>query len=360
VHADGGARGQLTVGACLSLSGKFSRFGRQAARALEVWASLDGAAKVLIEDDASDVRRLQAVLPGVAARCDLLLGPYSTVLMRAAGDMAAEAGWLVWNHGGSGDDVETAHPGHVVSVLTPTTRYAEPFLSHLAACAGPVPPLRIAHGKGRFGRQVASGAEAYARQLGFGRLSVGPADAMLRGELPEDWVLVTAGTFEEDIETVTRARGLARPPRLTCAVAAGVRDFGEAVEHPDGTFGIAQWFPGSDQPPLLGPSESEFLNAYHASAGGPPGYPAAQAAAAAVLAAHCARQAGSTERELLWSAAASLDTSTLFGTFKIDQANGAQISHQTVLIRWADTEPIAIRTQAERTQQTTLKMGVKY
>jgi hypothetical protein len=45
-----------------------------------------------------------------AARSDLLLGPYFTVLRRAADDMAAKAGWPVWNHGGSGDDVETAHP----------------------------------------------------------------------------------------------------------------------------------------------------------------------------------------------------------------------------------------------------------
>ena len=122
----------VAVGACLSRSGRFSRFGRQAARALEVWAAADGGVDLRIEDDASDVRRLQAVLPSVAAHSDLLLGPYSTVLMRAAGDMAAEAGWLVWNHGGSGDDVETAHPGHVVSVLTPASRYVEPFLSYLA------------------------------------------------------------------------------------------------------------------------------------------------------------------------------------------------------------------------------------
>ena len=56
------------------------------------------------------MRRPQALLPGVAARSDLLLGPYSTVLMRAADDMAAEAGGLVWNHGGSGDDVERLTP----------------------------------------------------------------------------------------------------------------------------------------------------------------------------------------------------------------------------------------------------------
>jgi ABC-type branched-subunit amino acid transport system substrate-binding protein len=291
VDAGSGANGRLRVGACMSLSGRFSRFGRQAARALEVWASLDGEAEVLIEDDASDVCRLRAALPGVAARSDLLSGPYSTMLMRAAGDMAAEAGWLVWNHGGSGDDVETAHPGHVVSVLTPTSRYAEPFLSHLAACAGPMPELRT------------------------------------------------------------------RPPRLTCAVAAGVREFGEAVQNPDGTFGIAQWFPGSGQPSLLGPNEPEFLDAYHAAAGESPGYPAAQAAATAVLAVHCARQTGNADRESLWPTATALDTTTLFGAFKIDQASGAQTSHRTVLIRWADKEPIAIRTQAKAPQQTTLKAG---
>jgi hypothetical protein len=257
--------------------------------------------------------------------------------------MAAEAGWLVWNHGGSGDDVETAHPGHVVSVPTPASRYAEPFLSYLARYTRPVPTLRIAYGKGSFGRQVARGAGAYARQLGFGRVSMGSADAMLSGELPENWVLVTAGTFEEDTETVTRARSLARPPRLTCAVAAGVREFGEAVENPDGTFGVAQWFPGSGQPSLLGPGEREFLDAYHAAAGEPPGYPAVQAIAASVLAAHCARQTGGADRELLWSAAAALETSTLFGTFKIDQASGTQISHRTVLVRWTAKEPIAIR-----------------
>ena len=124
---------RLRVGACLSLSGKFAQFGRQAAEGLETWRYLDGAAELVIEDDQSDRQTLETVLPGVAVRCDILLGPYSTQLMRAAGRMAAESGWLMWNQGGSGDDVEGAHPGHVVSVLTPTSRYAEPFLQRLAS-----------------------------------------------------------------------------------------------------------------------------------------------------------------------------------------------------------------------------------
>src|SRR5690349_8281284 len=87
---------RLRIGACLSLSGKYAQFGRSALRGLETWCSLDGTADLLAEDDRSDRRVLEAVLPGVAARCDLLLGPYSTQLMRAAGRVAAESGWLVW------------------------------------------------------------------------------------------------------------------------------------------------------------------------------------------------------------------------------------------------------------------------
>jgi hypothetical protein len=336
-----GTSGRLRVGACLSLSGRFAPFGRQAARGLEVWAELDGSAEVLIEEDASDVRQLQALLPGLAARCDLLLGPYSTVLMRAAGDMAAENGWLIWNHGGSGDDVQTAHPGHVVSVLTPTSRYMEPFLDHLATEAGSAQELRIVHAKGRFGRQVASGAETYARHLGFKNVRMGPADEILAEDLPDRWTLITAGTFEDDTQTVIRARRLAKLPRITCAVAAGVQEFGRAVQRPDGTFGIAQWFSGGHHAVLAGPSEHDFLDVYCATADAMPDYPAIQAVASASIAAHCARHARSTDPESLWQVAAALDTTTLYGAFRIDEITGAQVSHQTVLTRWIDGALVA-------------------
>jgi hypothetical protein len=335
------AQEPLRVGACLSLSGRFSRFGLQAARALQAWASLDGGAEVLIEDDASDVSRLRAVLPRVAAASDLLLGPYSTLLMRAAGDLAAEAGWLVWNHGGSGDDVETAHPGHVISVLTPASRYAEPFLARLASSPQAAAGLHIAHGTGRFGRQVADGAEAYARQLGITRLVAGPAGTLLAEDPPGDWALLAAGTFEGDVQTVARARGLANPPRLICAVAAGVREFGKAITQPAGTFGIAQWFPGTGHRAQLGPTEEQFLTAYGTRTA-LPDYPAVQAGAAAVIAAHCARLAGTTCPQPLRQAASSLDTTTLFGTFKIDPVTGTQLSHQTVLLRWTGTDRLAL------------------
>jgi hypothetical protein len=332
--------GRLRIGACLSLTGRFARFGRQAAQGLESWRSLDGTAEIIVEDDCSDPRTLETVLPSVAARCDLLLGPYSTQLMRAAGRLAAESGWLVWNHGGSGDDVEGAYPGHVVSVLAPTSRYAEPFLLRLAAEQGARRDLCIVHGPGSFGRQVADGAEAIAHRLGIRTIRAAADDQIPPPGISPEWDLFSAGVFEQDAELVGKALRLPNPPRQVCAIAAGVREFARAVDDPEGIFGIAQWFRGARQEVALGPSEEAFLSAYSNSTGMPPDYPAVQAAAGAVIATHCASLGGGTSRDALWVSAAGLETSTLFGLFKIDPRTGAQVKHQAVLVRWRNGEPM--------------------
>ena len=144
--------------------------------------------------------------------------------------------------------------------------------------------------------------------------------------------------FEQDAELVGKLLRWPTPPRRVCAIAAGVREFSHAVEDPEGVFGIAQWFPGSQNEVALGPSEDDFLSAYAGPGGGLPDYPGAQAAAGAVIAAHCARQVDGTSRADLWEAAVSLETSTLFGGFKIDPGRGTQMKHQTVLVRWTDGE----------------------
>jgi ABC-type branched-subunit amino acid transport system substrate-binding protein len=295
---------------------------------------LDGAVDLVIEDDHSDPETLEAAIKSVATRCDVLLGPYSTQLVRRAGRVAAESGWLLWNHGGSGDDVEVANPGHVVSILTPTSRYAEPFLRRMADddVDG---TLWVVHGEGRFGRQVAHGAEALAQRLGIETVVAGPDDKLEPEDTP--WYLFSAGTFEDDVETVKRAMGLPQPPRLVCSVAAGVQAFAKALgRDPTGTFGVGQWFPGATEPALLWPDEGTFLTAYANATGVTPDYPAAQAIAAAVIAAHATRRAGGTIRDLVWPVATQLDTTTLFGAFAIDPVSGAQVKHEAVLVRWAD------------------------
>ncbi len=128
-----------------------------------------------------------------------------------------------------------------------------------------------------------------------------------------------------------------------------MREFGNAVDDPEGVFGIAQWFPGSGHEAALGPSEDDFMDAYARGAGTLPDYPAVQAAAGAIIAAYCVKLAGGTSRDGLWAAVTELETSTLFGGFRIDPESGAQMEHQTVLVRWTDGRPTPVDQSAQAT-----------
>jgi hypothetical protein len=303
---------------------------------------MDGAVELILVDDESQIRKLETLLAQLASRCDVLLGPYSTRLMRAAGRIAAQEDRLLWNHGGSGDDVEVGYPGHVISVLAPASRYAEPFLEHLVHY--PRAALYIVHGVGSFGRQVAGGAERLAARLGIQARRIGPGETFSPDAWLDYWDLLATGSFEEDIQTVKRAQTLRPAPRNVCAVAAGVREFGDHVNDATGTFGIAQWFPGRNHRPALGPAEADFLAAYPRTADSPlPDYPAIQATAASILGAHCARQTGTIARKALWASAVALDTDTLFGDFKIDAITGSQEKHKTVLVEWTSDGPAVRR-----------------
>jgi hypothetical protein len=325
---------QIRVGVCLSLSGRYARFGSQAARALEVWRALDGHVDLVIEDDRSDPRALERILPRVAGLSDVLLSPYSTQLVRAAASMASAEGWLLWNHGGSGDDVENSHAGHLISLLTPASRYPEQFIRRVLN--GECGELCIVNGKGSFGRQVAEGADRTAQRAGIRTRRLEHGGAWPSTAPPESRALFSAGTFEQDVATVRRARDHPHPPSTICAVAAGVQEFASEVDHPEGIYGVGQWFPGAAAAsPQIGPSETTFLTAYANNTKMRIDYPGVQAVAGAALAVHCARRAGSTAPDRLWAEATALDTETLFGSFKIDPVTGAQVKHVTVLVRWA-------------------------
>ncbi len=329
---------RLRLGACLSLTGRYGRFGRQAAHGLRVWQQLSGdGVELEIEDDGSDPEAFAARFRRVASRCDVLLGPYSTQLMRAAGEAMPEIDRLLWNQGGSGDDVQALCPGRIVSVLAPTTRYAVPFVRAMAD-EGERVPLWVVRGRGRFGRQVASGAVDQALRDDLVTVEKRTGDGSLFEDVPEVWDLFSSGRFEDDVAIVKEARAAPRPPRAICSVAAGVQDFASEIDDADGIYGIAQWFPGRGVPSELGPTEDAFLEAYLELAEAHPDYPAVQAAAGAVLATHCVELAGSTKPDALWAVAAQLETTTLLGEFKIDASTGAQTKHTTVLVQWSGDE----------------------
>lgn len=318
---------RLLTSACLSLTGRFAQFGRQAEQGLRLWADYAGV-HLAVMDDKSDPAVLADRLAMTAPNVDLLFGPYSTVLTRAAVTVAEEHGALLFNHGGSGGHLD--RPGRVVNILTPASRYAHPFIQHVAQAG--VTVLHTVRGPGRFGRDVIEGAEHAARDAGI-------LTPPLNLDDPPNgvWDLISAGVYEDDIATVRHALTLPNPPRTICSVAAGVASFAHDLgTDPDGIYGVGQWAPGGTGDVEVGMDEREFLTAWRDRYGTTPDYPGVQAYAAGLIAEAAVRTAGTTEPRALWQTLSGLDFTTVFGTFRIHPETGEQVGHQAVLTQWRD------------------------
>jgi ABC-type branched-subunit amino acid transport system substrate-binding protein len=334
----------------LGLTGPFARQGREAARGLALWADEAGVALTVVDDGGSRAAAARAYGGWLEAGVDLLLGPYGSGLVRAVAPPVCGAGRLLWNHGGSADDL--ARPG-LASLPAPASTYFHGAVDEAAALR--VGRLLVARGAGPFARAVAEGAVARAAAHGLDARTVdaagasaspaaagpGGAAALAAEDLADAAVLVV-GRFEEDLALVRHLLGihrgtprgfpgpLRRPrgPALLGAVAAGLPAFGELGEAAEGVLGPVQWWPTS-RAPRVGPSGAGFAAGYRRRVGHEPSYVAAQAAAAGhlALAAH--------RLDLAPADLPGWRTSTLLGGFALDRA-WHQVGHRVTTIRWRD------------------------
>jgi branched-chain amino acid transport system substrate-binding protein len=303
----------------LSLTGPFARQGRDAAEGLALWAEEAGVRLTVVDDGGARPAAVRAYAGWLDAGVDLLLGPYSGGLVRAVAPLVCAAGRLLWNHGGSADDL--ARPG-LASLPAPASTYFHGAVDE--AAAGRVDRLLVVRGAGPFARAVADGAvtRAAARGLDAGTVE---ADAWA----PEDvaGAVLLAGRYEEDVALVLRLRRQPHPAVLG-AVAAGLPAFGELGPAAEGVLGPVQWWPTS-RTPAVGPSGADFAARYRRRVGREPSYVAAQAAAAGHLA-HAAHRMGMAPGDVrAWR------TSTLLGAFALDGA-WRQVGHRVTTIRWRD------------------------
>ncbi|GAA0935893.1 ABC transporter substrate-binding protein [Pseudonocardia zijingensis] len=107
----------ITAALTLSFTGPYARQGRDAAEGVRLWAE-DTAVQLNLVDAAGSRSTAVHTYSTWLERgdIDLLLGPYGSGLTRAVSPPARQTGHLLWNHGGSADDL--LQPG-IASLLTP-------------------------------------------------------------------------------------------------------------------------------------------------------------------------------------------------------------------------------------------------
>ena len=348
--------------------GQFRTQGKQALAGLQAWAEDANAAggivvdcygaslpvSVVHYDDASSPAQVREVTERLIAtdHVDILMGPYSGVLARAAAQVAEGHGMLLWNQGGASDNVYRRGNRWVVGILTPASEYLAgllPMVREKDRHAATLAILRASSGE--FPRAVTSGVERSAKELGFqvslhieydtSQTDFGEIVGLVQRALPH--VLVAVGRIDNDLAL---ARELAnRSPAIgAVAVAATpIQQFRDALgAEAEGFLGPSQWEPGADNPEDYGPSSREVLESLGRRGHPDPDYPMVQAYAAGLVAQRCVEVAGTLESAALRETAGDLDFSTFYGRFKIDPATGRQIGRPVVIVQWQSGRKVVV------------------
>jgi ABC-type branched-subunit amino acid transport system substrate-binding protein len=312
----------------LSLTGPFSRQGTEAGQGLALWAEEAGVRLTIVDDGGSRSAALRAYAAWLHQGVNLLIGPYASELVRAVAPLVCDGGRLLYNHGGSADDLVRLG---LVSLPAPASSYFEGAVEE--AVTRRVDRLLVVRGPGPFARAVAEGAAERASERGIEArmVSVGSLTAADAAGV----ALLVVGRFEQDVAVVRRVHGWPRAPALLGAVAAGLPAFGEQLGGAsEDVLGPVQWWPRPRQPEV-GPSGADFAGRYQRRTGSEPSYVAAQAAAAGYLS-HAAHRQGLAAETVRW-----WRTSTLLGDFALD-AGWRQVGHRVRTIRWQHGQMIPV------------------
>ena len=349
----------VLAGVSVSITGELRRQGQDALNAIRLWAEHVERAGGIAVGDRGPRRPLRLILLDDASRTqcakdnilrllgdervDLLLGPYSSKLTLAAAAVTEACGKILWNHGGSSDVIWSSGYRRLISVPSPASDYLR-ALPGLAKLRDPrVRRISVLHAsRGSFAAYVARGVAQGAQAVGFDAIELvpfepplGDARALLERALttrPD--VLIGVGSFEDDL-AIVRHRQLFQGVSTLAVVAAGLDAFHREVgDLAEGVIGPSQWEAAADEAPETGPDSRWFCSEFERRFGQSPGYPAAQAYAVGVIIQECMQRAGSLHDDTLLRVARGLQTTTLYGAFRLDPVGLRQTGHRVQLVEW--------------------------
>ncbi len=339
---------EILVGLSISLTGRFSRQGQQAFEGIRLWQSYNKATggisqvRLLYYDDESRAIRAKEntlrLLRG--DRVDILFGPYSSGLTLAVAPIAEEHKKVLWNHGGSSDEIFNRGYCYVVSTASPASDYLCGLPEWLKKQYSWLRRICILYStSGTFGYQVARGVIEGARPLGIHSLEVLPMDF----PVPQaSEALVLTGAFEDEVRII-KARDWPDTLKVIAAVAAGAQAFYEEVgERAEGVIGPSQWESAARFKEIQGPDSNWFAKNFRKQFGRLPEYTAAGSFAMGLVVAECIGRAGSLEDDRLREVATQLDFSTFYGRFRIDPRTGCQIGHRILLTQWQQGRKVVL------------------
>ena len=355
----------ITVGALVSVSGKYQRQGLQALNGILLWQSWINAQggirvgsvsrpiRLIWHDDESRTCRAREVVLRLLQqdRVEILFGPYSSSLTMSAAEIAEEQKKLLWNYGGTSDEIFNKGWQCIIAISSPASDY---FRALPRWIAREYPKLRrvcaLYSAKGTFAGQVIRGLIETARAIGHSVLLVPlnavPADVdtalSALGKINPE-AIVLAANFQDEL-TILQTRSLwPNTACVTAAVAAGMADFGSHAQHAsERVIGPSQWEPGASSSTILGPDSEWFVDNFRKQFRTIPGYVAAGGFATGLIVGECIRRTSSLNSDQLRATASGLECETFYGHFRIDPQSGKQLDHRVLIVQWQNGKKVLL------------------
>ncbi|MGI9553778.1 MAG: amino acid ABC transporter substrate-binding protein [Thermodesulfobacteriota bacterium] len=333
---------KIRIGVSATLSGKYSLQGIASFNGLLLWAEYSNqSGKVPVElihyDDKSNPENTGQITRKLILddNVDILLGPYSSSLTIAAAKISEQYNRVLWNYGGSTDEIIRSGFKKVVSSITPASRYFEPFLNLIFIKEKNSEPLAIVFAEDSgFSSEVAKGAKSKCEEYGivFKKYTYasGTEDfSNIVKHISSEQIkyVLGVGRFEDDVNLAKHLKNF-----NACLVAANIEEFKNILrEDSEGFCSVSQWETDLEYNIDFGITSKQFTDLYRKRFNKIPDYTSAQAFNMGIILGHFIVETGSCNEEILMDKIVDSDFCTFYGNFEIDKESGFQTGHKTLV-----------------------------
>ena len=353
----------LRIGISAQLSGRHSVQGKEALKGIKLLVeglrarggirTRDGkvfSPELVFYDDASlPGKTRENTLRLLEKDCvDVLLGPYSSSLAAACARAAAEADRVVWNHGGSSEEVAGTGGARVVSAITGAASYFRGVVDMAGGFRDRPAEIAVLGllGSG-FSKSVCGGAKLRAENLGMGtrmfyfRSGTKDFSPILSAVKKRGTdCLLCCGGMEDDIALARHVSEKERGSfRMVATLAAAINEFRTRLgPRCEGFVSTSQWEPSLSAPADFGPDAREFSREFEKAYGHVPDYTAAQSYNMGLIAAKLVERTSSGDDGVLFEEALRSRFRTFYGDFRLDPLTLEQTGHRMLVTQWRDGE----------------------
>ena len=356
----------VVIGLSVSLTGLYKLQGKSSYKGVLAWVDRVNSngglsdssnfcrpVELVVYDDESSATGVENNIAKLIDddQVDIILGPYSTNLIKLATNLCHKKKRLIWNHGGASQDLHTYGFDLLVSSLTPCNEYFTSladttnliFDSTLKIC-------RVSNNKGEFSPKVSGSAVEslvmkYDQAAEILEIDMSVHDTELIFHKIQEFVpdvIVFVGTYQQDVDFVINLQHKTKiRPQLICVGAAGLDEFWMDVGHSGNLIvGPSQWESSMILDINHGPTLAEVKD--NIAEDVVLDYVFMQAYGMGLIIEYCISACKTLNEQVLRQFAETADIETVFGRFKIDPQTGVQVGHRMVLVQWNNGKKYAL------------------